>query len=115
MRAYLSSATANIPSSANLAGISSPVVDTLISHVLSARGSEQLIAAGRPQPRAVYWDKFGQPDIEAETITSFPHTWWWDEVRAARIRLKNQVFSKGPRRSSSRTGLRLGTSSRTRA
>jgi hypothetical protein len=46
MRAYLSSATANIPSSANLAGISSPVVDTLISHVLSARGSEQLIAAG---------------------------------------------------------------------
>ena len=107
MRAYLSSATANIPSSANLAGISSPVVDTLISHVLGARSSEQLIAAGRaldrtllwgyylipivgrPEPRAVYWDKFGQPAIEAEYITSFPDTWWWDEARAARIRQKN--------------------------
>ena len=107
MRAYFSSATANIPGSANLSGINSPVVDTLISHVLGARGSEQLIAAGRaldrvllwgyylipiigrPEPRAVYWDKFGQPAIDAEYITSFPDTWWWDEARAARIRQIN--------------------------
>jgi len=107
MRAYFSSATANIPSSANLAGINSSVVDTLISYVLGASGSEELIAAGRaldrtllwgyylipiigrPQPRAVYWDKFGQPDIEAEYITDFPHTWWWDEMRAAEVSQQN--------------------------
>ena len=106
MRAYFSSGNANIPSSANLSGVNSPVVDTLLSHVLGARGSEQLIAAGRaldrtllwgyylipiiarPEPRAVYWDKFGQPAIEAKYITSFPDTWWWDEARAARIRQK---------------------------
>ena len=28
-----------------------------------------------------------QPAIESEYITSFPDTWWWDEVRAARIGL----------------------------
>ena len=44
-------------------------------------------AAGRPEPRAVHWEKFGQPDIEAEYITSFPSTWWWDEARASRIGL----------------------------
>ena len=62
-----------------------------------ACGSLMLVVAGyylipiigRPEPRAVYWDKFGQPAIEAEYITSFPDTWWWDEARAARIRQKN--------------------------
>ena len=107
MRAYFSSATANLPSSANLAGINSSVVDTLISYVLGASSSEELIVAGRaldrtllwgyylipiigrPQPRAVYWDKFGQPDIEAEYTTDFPHTWWWDEMRAAEASQQN--------------------------
>ena len=107
MRAYFNSQTANKPSSANLAGIRSPVVDTLISHLLGARRRDQLTAAGRaldrtllwgyylipivgrPEPRAVHWDKFGQPAIEAKYITSFPDTWWWDETRADRIRQKH--------------------------
>ena len=103
MKAYFTSQTANKPSSANLAGVSSPVVDALMNKVLGARRSEQLIAAGRaldrtllwgyylipivgrPAPRAVYWDKFGQPAIDAKYITAFPDTWWWDEARAARM------------------------------
>lgn len=103
-RAYINSQTANVPSSANLAGINSSAVDVLLSKMLDARGSEQLIDAGRaldrtllwgyylipiigrPEPRAVYWDKFGQPAIEAKYITAFPDTWWWDETRAARIK-----------------------------
>lgn len=103
-RAYINSQTANVPSSANLAGINSPVVDVLLSKMLDARHSEQLVGAGRaldrtllwgyylipiigrPEPRAVYWDKFGQPAIEAKYITAFPDTWWWDEARAARIK-----------------------------
>ena len=104
LRAYFSSLVANTPNTANFAGISSPVVDTLVSEVLGARRKEHLIAASRAldrvllwgyylipiigiqQPRAVYWDKFGRPAIDAEYITSFPDTWWWDDARAARIR-----------------------------
>ena len=104
MRAYFSSQTVDMPSGANLAGVSSLAVDALLAEVLGARDSEHLVAAGRaldrallwgfylvpilgrPEPRAVYWDKFGQPAIDAQYITSFPDTWWWDEARAARIR-----------------------------
>ena len=95
-------------SNANRAGIRSPVVDALVSKVLGARRKGQLVAAGRaldrtllwgyylipiigrPAPRAVYWDKFGKPEVDAEYITSFPDTWWWDETRAARIGLKTE-------------------------
>ena len=105
LRSFFISTTANAPNSANMAGISSPVVDALLDEVLGARSSEQLIAAGRaldrtllwgyylvpiigrPEPRAVHWDKFGQPAIDAEYVTDFPDTWWWDEARAARIGL----------------------------
>ena len=103
IRAYFKSASAGAPNSANVAGVNSPVVDALVSEVLGARRSDELIAAsraldrtllwgyylipiiGRPEPRAVHWDKFGRPAIEAEYITSFPDTWWWDEARASRI------------------------------
>ena len=105
LRSFFISTTANAPNSANMAGISSPVVDALLDEVLGARSSEQLIAAGRaldrtllwgyylipiigrPEPRAVHWDKFGQPAIDAEYVTDFPDTWWWDEARATRIGL----------------------------
>ena len=104
LRAYFDSSVANTPNTGNFAGISSPVVDALVSEVLGARRKGQLIAASRAldrtlswgyyvipiigiqQPRAVYWDKFGQPAIEAEYTTAFPSTWWWEETRAARIR-----------------------------
>ena len=95
--------SATAPNSANVAGINNPVVDALVGEVLGARRSDELVAAsraldrtllwgyylipiiGRPQPRAVYWDRFGRPAVEAEYITSFPDTWWWDEERATRI------------------------------
>ena len=105
LRSFFISTKANAPNSANMAGVRSPVVDALLDQVLGARSSEQLIAAGRaldrtllwgyylipiigrPVPRAVHWDKFGQPAIDAEYVTDFPDTWWWDEARAARIGL----------------------------
>ena len=105
LRSFFISTTANAPNSANMAGVRSPVVDALLDEVLGARSSEQLIAAGRaldrtllwgyylipiigrPAPRAVHWDKFGQPAIDAEYVTDFPDTWWWDEARAAGIGL----------------------------
>ena len=103
IRAYFTSVSASAPNSANVAGINSPVVDALVSEVLGARRSDELIAASRaldrtllwgyylipiigwPEPRAVHWDRFGRPAIEAEYITSFPDTWWWDQERASRI------------------------------
>ena len=103
IRAYFNSDSASAPNSANVAGINSPVVDALVGKVLGARRSDELIAAsraldrtllwgyylipiiGRPEPRAVHWDKFGRPAVEAEYITSFPDTWWWDEARASRL------------------------------
>lgn len=111
IRAYFTSSplgdaprpSATAPNSANVAGINSPVVDALVGEVLGARRSDELVAAsraldrtllwgyylipiiGRPEPRAVYWDRFGRPAVEAEYITSFPDTWWWDEERATRI------------------------------
>ena len=103
MGGYFNSSVVDTPGSANLTGIKSPVVDALVSKVLGARRNDELVAAsraldrtllwgyhlipiiGRPEPRAVYWDKFGKPEVDAEYITSFPDTWWWDETRAARI------------------------------
>lgn len=108
IRAYFNSTSASAPNSANVAGIASPVVDSLVSEVLGARRSEELIAAsraldrvllwgyylipiiGRPAPRAVHWGKFGRPAIDAEYITGFPDTWWWDEARAARIGMEKR-------------------------
>lgn len=114
IRAYFNSTSASAPNSANVAGINSPVVDALVSKVLGARRSDELIAAsraldrtllwgyylipiiGRPEPRAVHWDKFGRPAVEAEYITSFPDTWWWDAERASRIGLGNDAAVSGP-------------------
>ncbi len=105
IRAYFHSQVADTPNSANLAGIRSPAVDAMVTNVLNARGLDQLTTAaraldrtllwghylipilGRQQPRVVYWDKFGRPDIDAEYSSSFPDTWWWDEQRASRIHL----------------------------
>lgn len=112
IRAYFNSAPPNASNAANLAGIDSPAVDALVAKVLGARRNEELIAAGRaldrvllwgyylipiigrPQPRAVHWDKFGQPAIEAEYVTSFPDSWWWDEARAARIRPRTEELPR---------------------
>jgi hypothetical protein len=44
---------------------------------------------GPQQPKVVYWDKFGRPEIDAEysSVGHFPDTWWWEENRAERIKI----------------------------
>ncbi len=104
---HFHSNAANTPSSANLVGVSSPAVDTLIVALReSGDDLERLTAAARAldrtllwrhymipvfgwqQPNVVYWDKFGRPGVDAEYLTSFPDTWWWDGERASRIHLE---------------------------
>ena len=40
-------------------------------------------------PFLAYWDKFGRPAraLEAKYMSPFPHGWWYDAEKAARIRL----------------------------
>ena len=39
--------------------------------------------------RLVYWDKFGRPEREDMAIykSPFPDGWWYDDTKAARIRI----------------------------
>ena len=55
IRAYFNSQVANTPNTGNYAGISSPIVDALVSEVLGARRKEQLIAASRALDRTLLW------------------------------------------------------------
>jgi ABC-type oligopeptide transport system substrate-binding subunit len=47
-----------------------------------------LIPDGHPVGRhLVYWDRFGHPPLGVEHMnwTGFPHLWWFDEARSARV------------------------------
>ena len=35
----------------------------------------------------VHWDKFGIPDYDKPLLQLWFDTWWWDEVKAERVRL----------------------------
>ena len=103
---HFHSNAADTPGSANVTGTSSPAVDALLTELLGAGDDlDRLTVAARAldrtllwnhymipilgwqKPNVVYWNKFGRPAIEAEYLTSFPDTWWWDEDLASRIQL----------------------------
>ena len=87
----------------NAPGINHPAVDALVKEVLGAKSMDDLTTATHALdrvllwnfyyipiialsgPNAVYWDKFGQPEIEPRFRTGFPDAWWWDEAKANRI------------------------------
>ena len=104
---YFHSRNAQMPLGSNHAGIQNDAVDAMVMRVLNARSRKELTAAQRALdrillwnfyriplisiegPRVLYWDKFGRPPFDAEFRTGFPDTWWYDDARAARIRLAN--------------------------
>ena len=83
--------------------MSAPIVDDLVEKILAARTRADLAAACHAldrvlfwefyfipvrvlEPyRVVFWNKFGQPEIEGQYRAGFPDTWWWDEAKAARV------------------------------
>ncbi len=87
------SAAADVPGSYNVVGIKNPVVDALISEVISARHKDDYVAAIRaldrvmlhenylipqwysPYNRVAFHDKFGFPDF-AHKVGFLPYTWW---------------------------------------
>lgn len=108
LRSYFGSAAADMPGSANRAGIKDAVADELIEKVITARDLDSLQAATRALDRVLlwgfymvphwynaeswvaYWTKFGMPDTPAKydmtfRNNGFPATWWVDPAKAAKL------------------------------
>lgn len=100
-RNYWSSASADAEGSQNYAGIKNPVVDELITKIISSPDRQSLISATHaldrvllwshyvipnwylPATRVVYWNKFGKPEAYPPYGLNFPSVWWVDEAAAA--------------------------------
>lgn len=109
LRSYFGSAAADIPGSANVAGIQDPVVDALIEEVIAATDLETKQAATRALDRVLlwshyvvpnwtkngswiaYWNRFGFPDTHPPYDFGMPNgiafqpTWWIDPDRNAAL------------------------------
>jgi microcin C transport system substrate-binding protein len=105
LRVFLTSASAKMEGSRNLAGISDPCVDALVEIALRADTRDALNAACRSIDRVLrsgrywvpmwyndsawlaYWNAFSRPDRTPKLGTGAPDTWWWDEEKAKKIGL----------------------------
>ena len=97
------SIAAFVPDTRNVAGISDPVVDFLVSKAIKAKTLPELVASCRALDRlllwqyyqiplyavdlrrTVHWNKFGFPEYEPKYLPPFPDGWWYDPKKAARI------------------------------
>ena len=104
IRSYWASEGARTDGSFNLAGISDPVVDALMTKVTEANSREALTAATRALDRVLraghywvphwykaqhhvaYWDKFGRPAVKPRYERGITHTWWYDAEKASRLK-----------------------------
>ena len=98
LRQLFSSAAADTPGSANLAGVKDPVVDALIEKVIQSETREQMQVRVRALDRVLrskriwvpnwysgkflvaYWDVFGRPGLQPEFARG-DTTWWIDQDR----------------------------------
>jgi microcin C transport system substrate-binding protein len=103
VRSFWSSQSAATEGSYNLAGISDPVVDALITRILEARSRAELVAATRALDRVlraghywvphwykaahhvVHWDRFGRPPEKPKYQRGILDTWWFEPGKAARL------------------------------
>jgi microcin C transport system substrate-binding protein len=103
LRSYLSSQSAAMKGSQNLAGIADPVVDTLIERIIAADNRPALVAACKALDRVIragrywvphwykashwiaFWDMFGRPATKPRYARGIPETWWYDRDKAARL------------------------------
>jgi microcin C transport system substrate-binding protein len=104
LRSFLSSQAAALKGSNNLAGIASPVVDALIDAIVAAQSRPALVTACRALDRVIragrywvpnwykashwiaYWDVFGRLPAQPRYFRGIPDTWWYDPIKAAKIR-----------------------------
>ena len=100
------SAAAGVTGSYNLSGVKNPVIDAMIEELIAARDRDELTTAARALDRVLmwhhylvpqwykaehniaYWDKFSRPAIKPKYDEGYPHTWWYDEAKAAALEAK---------------------------
>ncbi len=105
LRDQFTSRAADQPNRANYAGIKHPAVDFLVEKIAQATSEADMNAAGRALDRVllwnfyvipeghpvgrhlVYWDRFGHPPLGIDHMnwTGFPHLWWLDKEKNARV------------------------------
>jgi microcin C transport system substrate-binding protein len=105
LRPYFSSQAAATKGSYNLAGVSSPAIDTLIEKAIDANSRTDLTFACRALDRVfrasrywvpqwfrsshpiAYWDQFSHPEKPAKYAQGVgaPENWWYDASKAARL------------------------------
>jgi len=104
LRSYLSSQSAMMKGSQNLAGIADPVIDTLIEKIIAANDRPTLITACKSLDRVIragrywvpqwykashwiaFWDVFGRPAAkQPKYARGVPETWWYDQAKAAKL------------------------------
>ena len=104
LRSYWGSDAAGTDGSLNLAGISHPVIDALITKVIEANSRGELEVATRALDRVLraghywvpqwykaahhvaYWDKFDRPAVKPRFERGITHTWWYDAEKAAKLK-----------------------------
>jgi microcin C transport system substrate-binding protein len=103
LRSYFSSQAATLKGSQNLAGISDPVIDTLIERIVAADNRPDLVTACKALDRVIrsgrywvphwykashwiaYWDVLGRPPTKPRYARGIPETWWYDREKAAKL------------------------------
>ncbi len=107
LKNYWSSSAANADGSFNLAGISDPVIDALISKVMAAKSRGELVTAARAIDRVLraghywvphwykashnvaHWDRFSWPPQKPDYARGIIDTWWFDSAKAQALDKKN--------------------------
>jgi microcin C transport system substrate-binding protein len=103
VRSFWSSESARAEGSYNLAGISDPVVDALITRIIEARSRAELVTATRALDRVLraghywvphwykaahhvaHWDRFGRPPEKPKYQRGIMDTWWFEPEKAAKL------------------------------
>lgn len=110
-----SSAAADTPGSRNYMGIKNPALDELIEQIVSAKTRKELTVNVQAldrilthqyymvphwhiaYDRAVYWNKFGRPKINASQspVSNNLLEWWWrDKKKAEKLKAARAVGAK---------------------
>ncbi|MGV8995684.1 MAG: extracellular solute-binding protein [Parvibaculaceae bacterium] len=106
MRSYWNSEFSKSPGSRNLCGIANPAIDALIEKAIAADTRENQITAAHALDRVLraghywipqwnkgsytlaYWDIYARPGTLARYDRAVEMTWWMDEAKAAKLKLK---------------------------
>jgi microcin C transport system substrate-binding protein len=104
LKGYFGSEYADVNGSSNRAGIKDPVVDALVSKIITAKSRQELVDAARALDRVLraghywvshyykgshtiaYWDKFAFPKVKPKYDRGIEDTWWIDAEKAAKLK-----------------------------